>query len=170
MRVHFSIWLASASAVESRSIGSGTIALSKKYMIRASATKNIMPRVAARRVMPMTILQFDGWLSDGLSPQRFQDIMVQPARHCCLYRKLNPNVLMMKRAQDGVRNYGAGSLNRTRDRRILLQRPMRSKAVVIGRIVFQNSAQMYLAQNDDVIQTLAPDRSDQPFGKAILPS
>src|SRR6476660_3587967 len=82
MRVHFSIWLASASAVESRSIGSGTIALSKKYMIRASATKNIMPRVAARRVMPMTILQFDGWLSYGLSPQRFQDIMVQPPRHC----------------------------------------------------------------------------------------
>src|SRR6476660_6252491 len=66
MRVHFSIWLASASAVESRSIGSGTIALSKKYMIRTSATKNIMPRVAARRVMPMTILQFDGWVSDGL--------------------------------------------------------------------------------------------------------
>src|SRR6202165_2307381 len=46
---------------------------------------------------------------------------------------------------------------------------MRSNAVVIGRIVFQNSAQMCLAQNDDVIQTLAPDRSDQPFGKAILP-
>src|ERR1700692_848423 len=87
----------------------------------------------------------------------------------CVYRKLNPNVLMMKSAQDGVRNYGAGSLNRTRDRRILLQRPMRSNAVVIGRIVFQNSAQMCLAQNDDVIQRLAPDRSDQPFGKAILP-
>src|SRR3979490_2996805 len=46
---------------------------------------------------------------------------------------------------------------------------MRSNAVVIGRIVFQNSAQMCLAQNDDVIQTLAPDRSDQPFDKAILP-
>src|SRR6202048_2009680 len=76
---------------------------------------------------------------------------------------------MMKSAQDGVRNYGAGSLNRTRDRRILLQRPMRSNAVVIDRIVFQNSAQMCLAQNDDVIQTLAPDRSDQPFGKAVLP-
>ena len=42
MRVHFSIWPASPSAVESRSIGSGTIGLSKKYMIRASATKNIM--------------------------------------------------------------------------------------------------------------------------------
>jgi hypothetical protein len=77
---------------------------------------------------------------------------------------------MMKPAQNGVRSYGAGSLNRTRDRRIVLQRPMRSNAVVIGRIVFQNSAQMCLAQNDDVIQTLAPDRSDQPFGKAILQS
>ena len=42
MRVHFSIWPASATAAESRSIGSGTIGLSKKYMIRASATKNIM--------------------------------------------------------------------------------------------------------------------------------
>jgi len=76
---------------------------------------------------------------------------------------------MMKSAQDGVRNYGAGSLNRTRDRRILLQRPMRSNAVVIGRIVFQNSAQMRLAQDNDVVHTLTPDQSDQPFGKAILP-
>lgn len=28
---------------------------------------------------------------------------------------------------------------------------------------------MYLAQDDDVVQGLAPDRSDNPFGKAILP-
>ena len=28
---------------------------------------------------------------------------------------------------------------------------------------------MRLAQDDDVIHTFAPDRSDQPFGKAILP-
>src|ERR1700737_4164528 len=46
---------------------------------------------------------------------------------------------------------------------------MRSNAVVIGRIVFQNPAQMFLAQDNDVVQTLAPDRPDQPFGKAILP-
>src|SRR5258707_11076081 len=46
---------------------------------------------------------------------------------------------------------------------------MRSNAIVIGRIVFQNPAQMFLAQDNDVVQTLAPDRSDQPFGKAILP-
>src|ERR1700686_4742599 len=46
---------------------------------------------------------------------------------------------------------------------------MRSNAVVIGRIAFQNPAQTFLAQNDDMVQTLAPDRSDQPFGKAVLP-
>src|ERR1700726_3791468 len=28
---------------------------------------------------------------------------------------------------------------------------------------------MRLAEDNDVVQALAPDRSDQPFGKAILP-
>jgi hypothetical protein len=28
---------------------------------------------------------------------------------------------------------------------------------------------MHLAQDNDVVQTLTPDRSDQPFGKAVLP-
>src|SRR6266404_2216687 len=46
---------------------------------------------------------------------------------------------------------------------------MRSDAVVIVSIGFQNPAQMCLAQNNDVIQTLAPGRSDQPLDKAILP-
>src|SRR4030081_2732945 len=46
---------------------------------------------------------------------------------------------------------------------------MCSDAIVIVSIGFQNPAQMRLAQNDDVIQTFTPDRSDQPFGKAILP-
>src|ERR1700716_4019292 len=46
---------------------------------------------------------------------------------------------------------------------------MRSHAVVIVRIVFQNPTQIFLAQDNDVCQALAPDRSDQPFGKAVLP-
>src|SRR5258708_40371910 len=46
---------------------------------------------------------------------------------------------------------------------------MRSNAVVIGRIAFQNPAQTFLAQNDDMVQTLAPNRSAHPFGKAVLP-
>jgi hypothetical protein len=45
---------------------------------------------------------------------------------------------------------------------------MCSDAIVVASVRFQNSAQMCLAQNNDVVQTLAPDRSDQPFGKAVL--
>ena len=33
----------------------------------------------------------------------------------------------------------------------------------------QNSAQLRLTQDEEMVHTLAPDRSDQPFGKAIQP-
>src|ERR1700674_2827676 len=46
---------------------------------------------------------------------------------------------------------------------------MRSDAVVIISIRFQNSAQMSLAQDNDVVHTFTPDRSDQAVNKAILP-
>jgi len=45
----------------------------------------------------------------------------------------------------------------------------RERMTPVLRVGFQDPAQMRLAQNDDVIQTLTPDRSDQPFSKAILP-
>jgi hypothetical protein len=41
--------------------------------------------------------------------------------------------------------------------------------MVIVRIAFENLAQMFLAQDDDMVRTLAPDRSDQPFGIAVPP-
>src|SRR6202048_765253 len=46
---------------------------------------------------------------------------------------------------------------------------MVSNVVVIASIGSQESAQMRLAQDDEMVNTLAPDRSDQPFGKAVLP-
>src|ERR1700732_4307176 len=46
---------------------------------------------------------------------------------------------------------------------------MSSDAVVVACVRLQNLAQMRLAQDNDVVHTLAPDRPDQPFGKAILP-
>src|SRR5664280_705026 len=46
---------------------------------------------------------------------------------------------------------------------------MRSDVIVIASIGSQDPAQMRLAQDDEMIHTLAPHRSDQPFGKAILP-
>src|SRR5467141_1078098 len=41
--------------------------------------------------------------------------------------------------------------------------------VVIASIGFQDPTQMRLAPNHHMIQTLTPDRSDQPFGNAVLP-
>src|SRR5450631_3021091 len=46
---------------------------------------------------------------------------------------------------------------------------MRPDAIVIVGVGFQDPTQMHLAQDNDVVHTLTPDRSDQPFGKAILP-
>src|SRR6266480_1533307 len=46
---------------------------------------------------------------------------------------------------------------------------MGSDVVVVACVRLQNLTQMHLAQDNDVVQTLTPDRSDQPFGKAILP-
>src|SRR5712675_1026304 len=46
---------------------------------------------------------------------------------------------------------------------------MRSDIVVVMDVRFQNPTQMHLAQDNHMIDALAPDRSDQPFGKAILP-
>src|SRR5271155_3426315 len=46
---------------------------------------------------------------------------------------------------------------------------MCSDVVVVTTIGSQGPAQMRLTKNDDMIQALAADRPDQPFGKAILP-
>jgi len=46
---------------------------------------------------------------------------------------------------------------------------MRSDVIVIASVGSQDVAQMRLPQDDKMIHTLASDRSDQPFGKAILP-
>src|SRR5258705_1739019 len=46
---------------------------------------------------------------------------------------------------------------------------MRSAVIVIVGVGFHDPTQLHLAQDNDVVHTLTPDRSDQPFGKAILP-
>ena len=72
-------------------------------------------------------------------------------------------------AEDGERFDASGPLNRARNRRIFAQRPMCSDVVVIASVESQDSAKMRLAKNDEMIQALAADRPDQPFGKTILP-
>ena len=63
----------------------------------------------------------------------------------------------------------SGPLNRAEDRSNFVQGPVRSDVIVIASVGSQDAAQMPLTQGDKMIDTLAPDRSDQPFGKTILP-
>src|ERR1700732_646544 len=74
----------------------------------------------------------------------------------------------MKSAQNGARTDHTGSLNRARNRRILVQGSMSSEAIIIVGVGFQDPTQMHLAQDNDVVHTFTRDRSDQPFGKSIL--
>jgi hypothetical protein len=46
---------------------------------------------------------------------------------------------------------------------------MRSHAIIIVGVGFQDPTQKDLAEDNDVVQTLTPDRPDQLFGKAVLP-
>ena len=82
---------------------------------------------------------------------------------------LSPDVVVMKSAKDGVRFDASGPLNRARDRRIFIQCPVRSDVVVIAGVSFQNPTKVCLTPDHDMIDALAPDRSDQSFGKAVLP-
>ena len=60
-------------------------------------------------------------------------------------------------------SYGA------RQGRVLIQGQVRARLIIVASVRFQNAAQMHLAQDNDVVQTLPADRSDQPFGEAVLP-
>ena len=46
---------------------------------------------------------------------------------------------------------------------------MRSDAIVVVGVGFQDPTQTHLVQDNDVVHALTPDRSDQPFGKTVLP-
>src|SRR6266481_428036 len=63
----------------------------------------------------------------------------------------------------------AGSLNRARNGRILDQGQVRPRLIIVASVRSQNPAQMCLVQDNDVVHTFTPDRSDQPFDNAILP-
>src|SRR5258708_33038189 len=63
----------------------------------------------------------------------------------------------------------SGPLNRAREWRIFVQRAVRSQIVVITGIGLQNPAEGRLTQGDHMVDALASDRSDQSFGKAVLP-
>jgi hypothetical protein len=79
------------------------------------------------------------------------------------------HVVVMQSAEERMRRDATDPLNRTREWRIFVQRPVRSHIVVIAGIRLQNPTQVRLAQGDHMVGALTSDRSDQSFGKAVLP-
>jgi hypothetical protein len=46
---------------------------------------------------------------------------------------------------------------------------MRARGIVVGQVIGQQSAKVPFRQHHDMIEALAPDRSDQPFNMTVLP-
>ena len=77
--------------------------------------------------------------------------------------------MVMKAAEDGRRYDAAHVLDRAIDRSVLVERPMGPQPIIISGILRQYPAQVRFAQNNHMVDALASDRTDQPFGEAVLP-
>ena len=77
----------------------------------------------------------------------------------------------MQAAEDRLACDGANfwSLNRPRFRRVLLKPKMCPRFMIIGQVLIQYPPKMVLTQNDHMVETLPPDRPDDPFTVSVLP-
>src|SRR5262245_45040551 len=62
-----------------------------------------------------------------------------------------------------------GELDGPGIRCVLVEGEVGAYLMVIAEVAGQDSTQVSFAQHEDVIQALAPDRTDQAFGERILP-
>jgi len=53
--------------------------------------------------------------------------------------------------------------------RVLIERKVSTRPVVVRKVASQGAAQVAFAKDEDVIQTLAPDGADKPLREGILP-
>ena len=59
--------------------------------------------------------------------------------------------------------------NRAAVGRILVEREVSTRPVVVREVASQGAAQVPFAKDEDVIQTLAPDGADEPLREGVLP-
>src|SRR5262249_15781902 len=76
----------------------------------------------------------------------------------CPSRKSYPGQSMMQTGQDWCGDDGPGSLDGSSWRRVLAQRQMRARLVVIERIQGQDPSQMPFVEDQHMIQAVAPQR------------
>src|SRR6266436_6743287 len=102
-------------------------------------------------------------------PTEFVNSEIIATIRTCACRKSTPDIFVIQSAEDWAAKNTPCPLYGPRSRRILVQGQVRARLIIVASVRFQNPAQMCLAQDNDVVHTLTPDRSDQPLGKAILP-
>ncbi len=61
-----------------------------------------------------------------------------------------------------------GELDGPDARRILVEREVSARPVVVREVAGEGAAQVPFAEDEDVIQTLAPDRADEPLREGTL--
>jgi hypothetical protein len=81
------------------------------------------------------------------------------------------DVAMMQAADFGTRDDRAerGRLDMPSNGRVLLERKVSASPVIVREIRREDSSKMTLAEDDDMVQALAPDRADEPLREGILP-
>ena len=62
-----------------------------------------------------------------------------------------------------------GQLDRPGIRCVLVEREVGARLMVIDKVASQDSTQMSFPQDEDMVETVAPDRADQALGERILP-
>ena len=75
----------------------------------------------------------------------------------------------MQAAEDGPGFDAPEGVNWSPRRRILVQGQVCSAPIVVARITAQQMEKMALSQDDHVVQTVPPDRTDRPLAKSVLP-
>jgi len=76
---------------------------------------------------------------------------------------------MVQPAQDRLRDYVSKPLDRPRAGRILPQRNMGSRLIVVRRIFRKNAPKVLGVEHNHMVQALAPDRPDQALNMPVLP-
>ena len=77
--------------------------------------------------------------------------------------------MMVQFSEDRRGNNASDGLNGARHGRVLVQREVGPRIIVIRHVRKEHVAQMPLAKHDDMIETLPSDRTDQAFAVSILP-
>src|SRR5262245_51219683 len=65
--------------------------------------------------------------------------------------------------------HAADALDLPRDRRIFVQRQMDADLVVVALIGVKQMTQMPFAEDNNMVKTIPPDRSDDPLRISVLP-